>query len=84
MDENEVTNLDYREYLYWLRRVYDYDYYPEIYKSALPDTLVWRDKLAYNDNFVENYLRHPAYNYYPVVGVSWLQAQRFVLGERIV
>ena len=77
MDENEVTNLDYREYLYWLRRVYDYDYYPEIYRSALPDTLVWRDKLAYNDNFVENYLRHPAYNYYPVVGVSWLQAQRF-------
>ena len=66
-----------REYLYWLRRVYDYDYYPEIYKSALPDTLVWRDKLAFNDNFVENYLRHPAYNYYPVVGVSWLQAQRF-------
>ncbi|MDE0986689.1 MAG: SUMF1/EgtB/PvdO family nonheme iron enzyme, partial [Schleiferiaceae bacterium] len=77
MDENEVTNVDYREYLYWLRRVYDYDYYPEIYKSALPDTLVWRDKLAYNDNFVENYLRHPAYNYYPVVGVNWLQAQRF-------
>ena len=60
-----------------MRRVYDYDYYQEIYKSALPDTLVWRDKLAYNDNFVENYLRHPAYNYYPVVGVSWLQAQRF-------
>ena len=54
MDENEVTNLDYREYLYWLRRVYDYDYYPEIYRSALPDTLVWRDKLAYNDNFVES------------------------------
>ena len=77
MDENEVTNLDYREYLYWLRRVYDYDYYPKIYQSALPDTLVWRDKLAYNDNYVENYLRHPAYNYYPVVGVSWLQAQRY-------
>ena len=77
MDENEVTNVDYREYLYWLRRVYDYDYYPEIYRSALPDTLVWRDKLAYNDNFVENYLRHPAYNYYPVVGVNWLQAQRY-------
>ncbi len=77
MDENEVTNADYREYLYWLRRVYDYSYYPEIYKSALPDTLVWRDKLAYNDNYVANYFRHPAYNYYPVVGVSWLQAQRY-------
>ena len=79
MDENEVTNLDYREYLYWLRRVYGGNEgdFPEIHRSALPDTLVWRDKLAYNDNYVENYLRHPAYNYYPVVGVSWLQAQRY-------
>ncbi|MCH1400890.1 MAG: gliding motility lipoprotein GldJ [Schleiferiaceae bacterium] len=76
MDENEVTNLDYREYLYWLERVYKEEY-PRVFETALPDTLVWRDKLAYNDNYVENYLRHPAYNYYPVVGVSWLQAQRY-------
>ena len=68
MDENEVTNLDYREYLYWLHRVYDLDYYPEIYTSALPDTLVWRDKLAFNDNFVENYLRHPCIQLLPC---SW-------------
>jgi len=77
MDEYEVTNVDYREYLYWLRRVYDYDYYPEIYNSALPDTLVWRDKLGYNELYVENYLRHPAYNFYPVVGVTWIQAMKF-------
>ena len=77
IDENEVTNVDYREYLYWLRRVYDYDYYPEIYRSALPDTLVWRDKLGYNEHYVENYLRHPAYNFYPVVGVSWIQAMKY-------
>ena len=38
MDESEVTNADYREYLYWVRRVYDYGYYPQIYQSALPDT----------------------------------------------
>jgi gliding motility-associated lipoprotein GldJ len=77
MDESEVTNVDYREYLYYLRRVYDYDYYPEIYKSALPDTLVWRDPLAYNEVYVESYLRHPAYNFYPVVGVSWVQAMKY-------
>jgi formylglycine-generating enzyme len=77
MDEFEVTNADYREYLYWLRRVFDYDYYPEIYRSALPDTLVWRDKIAYNETYVENYLRHPAYNYYPTVGVSWVQAMKY-------
>lgn len=77
MDENEVTNVDYREYLYWLRRVYDYDYYPQIYNTALPDTLVWRDKLGYNETYVEYYFRHPAYNFYPVVGVNWLQAMRY-------
>jgi len=73
MDETEVRNLDWLEYLYWLRRVFGVDY-PEVYKKALPDTLVWRDKLAYNEPFVELYLRHPAYRDYPVVGVSWLQA----------
>ncbi len=77
IDENEVTNVDYREYLYYIRRVFDYDYYPEIYKSAVPDTLVWRDKLGYNEKMVEYYLRHPAYNYYPVVGVNWIQAMKF-------
>ncbi|MEC9303351.1 MAG: gliding motility lipoprotein GldJ [Bacteroidota bacterium] len=73
MDETEVTNLDYLEYLFWLKRVYG-ESYPEVYKNALPDTLVWRDKLGYNEPYVKNYLRHPAYKNYPVVGVSWQQA----------
>ncbi|GCD80415.1 gliding motility protein [Schleiferia thermophila str. Yellowstone] len=77
MDEHEVTNLAYREYLYWLERVFDLEYFPEIYRSALPDTLVWRDKLAYNEALVENYLRYPAYNFYPVVGVNWEQAMKY-------
>lgn len=46
LDETEVTNLHWCEYLYWLDRVYGADY-PEIYKKALPDTLVWRSKLAF-------------------------------------
>ena len=75
MDETEVTNADYREYLYWLKRVY-VDY-PQVYRQALPDTLVWRDELAFNEPLVEYYLRHPAYNDYPVVGVSWAQANRY-------
>lgn len=73
MDETEVTNINYREYLYWIGRVWALDY-PEVLANALPDTLVWRSKLAYNEPYVEYYLRHPAYNDYPVVGVNWLQA----------
>lgn len=76
MDEVEVTNFYYLEYLYWLDRVFGADY-PEVIKKALPDTLVWRKKLAFNEPYVELYLRHPAYRDYPVVGVNWLQANDF-------
>jgi len=76
MDETEVTNFNYTEYLYWLERVYLADY-PEVYRKALPDTLVWRSKLAYNEPYVDFYLRHPAYRDYPVVGVNWLQANDY-------
>ncbi|MBE7441349.1 MAG: SUMF1/EgtB/PvdO family nonheme iron enzyme [Flavobacteriales bacterium] len=76
MDEVEVTNFFYLEYLYWLERVFAADY-PEVIKKALPDTLVWRSKLAFNEPYVEFYLRHPAYRDYPVVGVNWLQANDF-------
>jgi sulfatase modifying factor 1 len=75
MDETEVRNVDYREYLHWVKRVF-VDY-PEVYRNALPDTLVWRRPMAYNEPYVQYYFRHPSYNEYPVVGVSWLQANDY-------
>ncbi|HPT22873.1 MAG TPA: SUMF1/EgtB/PvdO family nonheme iron enzyme [Bacteroidales bacterium] len=75
MDETEVKNIDYREYLFWLRRVYKD--YPEVFRRALPDTLVWRSPMGFNDPYVQYYFRHPAYNNYPVVGVSWVKANDF-------
>ena len=77
MDETVVSNLNYRQYLHWIRRVLVS--YPEVYRKALPDTLVWRSKLAYNEPYVEYYFRHPSYNDYPVVGVSWLQCNDYCL-----
>ncbi len=76
MDETEVANIDYREYLYWLDRVYG-ESYPEVVKNASPDELVWRDELSYNEPLVENYFRHPSYDEYPVVGVTWIQANDY-------
>ncbi len=73
LDQTEVRNFDYCEFLYWTKRVFGVDY-PEVLKKRLPDTLVWRDKLAYNEPYVDYYLRHPSYRDYPVVGVSWVQA----------
>ncbi len=76
MDETEVANTDYREYLYWTWYTYG-ETYPEVYRRALPDTLVWRDELTFQEPLVETYLRHPAYDEYPVVGVSWRQANEY-------
>lgn len=76
MDETEVSNHQYREYLFWTQKVYGSDY-PEIFRKALPDTLCWRDELAYNEPFVQYYFRHPSYDDYPVVGVNWLQANEY-------
>ena len=75
MDETEISNYHWCEYMYWVGRTYTE--YPMIYKKSLPDTLSWREKLGFNEKYVEYYLRHPAYRDYPVVGVSWNQANEF-------
>ena len=78
MDETEVTNIMYLEYLFWLKKMYAKDpQLKKIYTAALPDTLVWRNPLGFNEDMVNNYLRHPAFQNHPVVGVSWHQANNF-------
>ena len=79
MDETEVTNYMYLQYLQWIKEVFppENENYRKIYEGALPDTLVWRNRLGYNEVMTNNYLRHPAYAEYPVVGVSWIQAVEF-------
>jgi gliding motility-associated lipoprotein GldJ len=70
MDETEIANVHYLEYLDAVKR----DSTQDFYESALPDTTVWRNDLAFNDPYVEQYLRFPGFRMYPVVGVSWKQA----------
>lgn len=84
IDQTEVSNLAYREYIFWMERVYGEDY-PAVIMNALPDTLVWRDRLAYNEPLVQTYFRHPSYQHYPVVGVSWKQANDYAnwRGDRV-
>lgn len=76
MDETEVSNIDYREFVFWTKRVVG-ESYPTAWRSILPDTLVWREELAFNEPLVETYFRHPSYDDYPVVGVSWKQAEQY-------
>jgi formylglycine-generating enzyme required for sulfatase activity len=47
--------------------------------NCYPDTLCWIHDFTYsfNEPMTENYFWHPAYDEYPVVGVSWKQATAF-------
>lgn len=75
MDETEITNLNYLEYLNAIQR----DSSAEVVTRALPDTTVWANPLSFNDSYVTQYLRYPAFRLYPVVGVSWIQATDYAI-----
>ena len=49
--------------------------------AVYPDTLCFISDFAYslNDPMVEKYFWHPAYDEYPVVGVTWKQARAFTI-----
>ncbi|MDB5262079.1 MAG: gliding motility protein [Adhaeribacter sp.] len=75
MDETEVANIHYLEYLMFVKR----DSAEEFYRSALPDTTVWERELSFNDPYKQYYLRYPGFRFYPVVGVSWEQANDYCM-----
>jgi len=93
----EYVGLNYPDsmqtYLDWTRRLFSYrDYIKNGKKESdrssffvseivnvYPDTLAWISDFTYsfNENLHDNYFWHPAYDEYPVVGVSWKQATAF-------
>ncbi|MGB3590500.1 MAG: gliding motility lipoprotein GldJ [Nonlabens sp.] len=79
MDETEVTNGMYLEMLDYLKVMFppEDEEYRNIYNGAVPDTLVWRNQLGFNEQMTKDYLRNPGYRNYPVVGVSWIQAVEY-------
>ena len=74
-DETEISNFAWQEYEYWNKAIYGVN--SKEHLATLPDTLVWIEKLAYNEPYVKYYYRHPAYKNYPVVGISYEQAKAF-------
>lgn len=70
MDETEVTNLDFREFLFYMSRKVSAD----SIKKLEPKDQVWAGRMSYNDLYDTYYFRFPGFNFYPVAGVSWVQA----------
>ena len=64
--KTEVSNLNYREFLYDLKQQGEIDKW----KIAVVDSSRWSTVKWTNNAYVEHYHKHPAYNNYPVVNVS--------------
>ena len=80
MDDSEISNHEYRQYVNALLA----DSVAtlgeeEIMAKFYPDTAVWKSDFTYHngDPMLEHYYAHPAFDTYPVVGVSWLAAKHF-------
>jgi len=57
----------------------DYDFVSTYIVNVYPDTTCWINDFenAYNEPYTRMYFSHAGYNDYPVVGVSWEQANAF-------
>ncbi len=73
VDKNEVTNVDWQEYMYWMKQVYGET--SKEYQSCIPDASVWYNETL--SNVQKKYFEKPMFAYYPVVGVSYEQAQKY-------
>lgn len=92
MDETEITNNEYRQFMHaylgnpndpaggqgiadtssvWTREA--------AMEQLYPDTMVWINDFAHHmgDPMTQYYYMHPAFDEYPVVGITWTAAQEF-------
>jgi formylglycine-generating enzyme len=75
MDETEIANIHWLEYIHYLK--VDSSAKPELSQKAMPDTAVWVSELSFNDPYRDHYFRYPGFRYYPVVGITWEQANDY-------
>lgn len=70
MDETEISNNDFREFLFDMKKNVSAD---SLLKLE-PAENVWSGAMSFNDMYQSYYFRFPGFNFYPVAGVSWSQA----------
>ncbi|MFC3416329.1 gliding motility lipoprotein GldJ [Algoriphagus hitonicola] len=73
LDETEITNNDFREFLFDMKKRVSAD----SLANLEPREDVWGGALSFNDMYQSYYFRFPGFNFYPVAGVSWQQANTY-------
>lgn len=73
MDETEISNNDFKEFLFHMKKKVSAD----SIKKLEPSELVWDGKMSFNDMYQSYYFKFPGFNFYPVAGVSWSQASAY-------
>lgn len=73
MDETEISNNDFREFLFDMKKKVSAD---SLLKLE-PAENVWSGAMSFNDMYQSYYFRFPGFNFYPVAGVSWSQAKTY-------
>jgi sulfatase modifying factor 1 len=80
MDDTEITNNEYRQFVdALLTDSLDVLGEEKIKRLYYPDTTVWMRDFSHHmgDPMLEYYYQHPAFDDYPVVGVTWTAAKYF-------
>lgn len=73
-DVTEITNFSWLEYQFWTKKAFGED--SEEYKNTIISQDVW-SMLACGDSLKADYLKHPAYRNFPLVGVTQEQAKNY-------
>jgi len=80
MDDTEITNNEYRQFTnVMMTDSISVLGEEKIIAEYYPDTSVWKNDFSYHngDPMTEYYFSSPAFDMYPVVGVSWKAARYF-------
>lgn len=75
VDEAEISNIDYKEYLYWIKRIYGFD--SKEYFDAGLNTSVWKLASEELQKYESEYFKDEKYNNHPVVGINLSQGENY-------
>ena len=75
IDKSEVSNIDWKEYRYWLGRVLGEE--SNEYVESCPDTTVWQGETILDTLLYTAYYSNYEFDNFPIVGVTQEQAMKY-------